>query len=232
MALPRYLAMTAAEMGGNSPLPPHFAYLSCHFSPSGAGLSNFPTRFPQQGILIIDDSLPPREHDPNLVTRQLQFFLQEHPHTSILLDFQRPDDARTSAMAEAIVRALPCPVGVAAPYAAGLDCPVFLPPVPPSVPLPQHIAPWRGRVIWLELALDGEIITVTKDGSHYTPLSSGDFPATTHQDTSLHCHYCTEVTEDQVRFSLYRKEEDLPAFLQEAEALGVQKTFGLYQEFE
>lgn len=231
MALPRYLAMTAAEMAGNSPLPPYFAYLSCHFSPSGAGLSNFPAYFPKEGILIIDDSLPPREHDPEVVAKQLQSFLLKYPQASILLDFQRPGDVKTAAMAEAIVHSLPCPVGVAVPYAAGLDCPVFLPPAPPSLPLSQHIAPWRGREIWLELALDGEIITVTKDGSYYAPLPPGDFPAAVHQDTALHCHYHTEITEKQVRFSLYRRKEDISTLLQEAEALGIQKAIGLYQEF-
>jgi len=231
MALPRYLAMTAAEMAGNSPLPPHFAYLSCHFSPSGTGLSNFPAFFPQNGILIIDDSLPPQAHDPEMVVKQLQFFLQEYPQASILLDFQRPGDTQTAAMAEAIVHSLPCPIGVAAHYTGGLDCPVFLPPVPPSLSLSQHIAPWHGKEIWLELALDGEIITVTKDGSCYAPLPPGDFPTAAHQDTALHCHYNTEITEKQVRFSLYRRKEDISALLQEAEALGVQKSIGLYQEF-
>ena len=55
MALPLYLAQTALEMGGNS-LPGRLAYMACHFSPGGQGLSNVPELLPSGAILILDDS--------------------------------------------------------------------------------------------------------------------------------------------------------------------------------
>jgi len=116
-------------------------------------------------------------------------------------------------------------------YAGALDCPVFLPPVPPSVPLWAHLLPWQGRNIWLELGLDGEAILLTGEGSSVTSLPRF-FPSEEgFSDTSLHCHYTIDVNET-ARFTLWRTREDLKDLIKEAEELGVSGFVGLYQELE
>ena len=42
MGLPLYLAMTAAELSAAEALPRKMAYMACHFSLYGTGLSNIP----------------------------------------------------------------------------------------------------------------------------------------------------------------------------------------------
>ena len=52
MAITPFLAMTAAEIEHSTPLPPNVAWMACHFSPYGAGLSNLPKNLPAGSLLI------------------------------------------------------------------------------------------------------------------------------------------------------------------------------------
>lgn len=229
MALPLYLAMTAAEMGGNGSIPQKSGYMACHFSPYGTGLSNCPKAMPPGGILILNDRVPICGHDVKLITNQLVELTEAHQCECVLLDFQRPGSKETAELASAIVQALPCPVGVSEGYAHGLPCPVFLPPVPPDIPIGEYLAPWRGREVWLEAALNGVAITLTTDGSSSVPLPLWEHPEGGHQDPALHCHYLIHMDTD-VRFTVFRTPEDLDALLSEAETLGVTRAVGLWQE--
>ena len=112
----------------------------------------------------------------------------------------------------------------------GLTCPVFLPPVPPDVNLADYLAPWQGREIWLELALDGEAITLTPSGAITAPLPPAAQLLGGHRDEKLHCHYQIHTDADSARFTLFRTPEDLDELLIEGEALGVTRAVGLYQE--
>ena len=226
MALPCYLAMTAAEIRLNSPLPPNPAWMACHFSSCGSGLSNLPEALPENAVVILDDAVPYSGHDPRCIVEQLRDIV--HP-TGILLDFQRPGDAGTEAVVQAVVSGLSCPVGVSECYAAGLRCPVFLPPLPLGTPLEPYLQPWKGRPVWLEAALDSAVITVTADGCQYDS-TDGTTDTGRFADRLLHCHYQAEITADTIRFRLTRTPEDLAALLAEAEALGVERALGLYQE--
>lgn len=116
------------------------------------------------------------------------------------------------------------------PYAGGLDCPIFLPPAPLDVPLSDHLVPWKGREIWLELALDGVIITLTPEGAGTAPLPISEKPEDGHGEETLHCHYHIQLQEEQAKFTLFRTPEDLETLLDEAEKLGVTNAIGLYQE--
>ena len=71
MAMEPYLAMTAGEIRGASVLPRRTGWLSCHFSPSGVGLSNLPVALPPGSLLILDDSTPMDGHDPEQIAGQL-----------------------------------------------------------------------------------------------------------------------------------------------------------------
>ena len=227
MVLPLYLAQTPLEMSGN-PLPVNLAYLACHFSPGGRGLSNLPPQLPPGSILILDDSNPMTDHDPELIQDQLYHWLSQRQAEAVLLDFQRPDIPGQQELAKQLHGPLPCPVAVSELYAQDICCPVFLSPVPPDRPLAEHLAPWKGREIWLEVALDGISLTLTEEGCNIVPLF--DFPAAGQADSRLHCHYTVEAGEKSATFRLWRTRQDLEDLLTEAETVGVAKAIGLWQE--
>lgn len=229
MALPLYLAMTAAEMRANATLPAKMGYMACLFSPYGTGLSNCPKALPEGAMLILNDRTPICGHDPQLITNQLVELVQTFKCGCVLLDLQRGGVDETGALVKAIAESLPCPVGVSELYAEGVDCPVFLPPVPPDVPVGEYLRPWQGREVWLEAALDGAVITLTEDGSACAPLPLGRHPEGGHRDERLHCHYIINM-EENARFTLFRIREDLDALLAEAEAFGTTRAVGLWQE--
>ena len=227
MVLPLYLAQTSLEMAGNS-LPEHPAYLACHFSPGGQGLSNLPQALPAGAMLILDDSTPMAGHDPELIVRQLADAIRQHSCESLLLDFQRGNISGQQELAKLLTDSLPCPVGVSEVYAELLSCPVFLPPVPPDKPLKDYLAPWQGREIWLEAALEGITLTLTEAGCSVEALY--DFPEHGLTDEALPCHYTVGTTEKSAIFHLWRTRQDLESLLSEAESLGVTKAIGLWQE--
>ncbi len=227
MVLPLYLAQTAIEMAG-SPPDGRLAYMACHFSSGGKGLSNFPEALPAEAMLILDDSTPMDGHDPDFVLEQLSGLIARHRCESLLLDFQRPGVPGQLELAKLLVHTLPCPVGVSEIYAQDLSCPVFLPPVPPDRPLGRHLAPWQGRELWLEAALEGLTLTLTETGC--TADSLRDFPEEGLTDTKLHCRYTIETTADSAIFQLWRTRHDLDTLLAAAETQGVTKAIGLWQE--
>ena len=230
MAIQPFLAMTGAEISISAQLPPKIAWMACQFSPYGTGLSNLPRQLPPASLLILDDMTPIRGHDPTLIKAQLAERAAALKCSGILLDFQRPDCEETAALVRHLATALPCPVGVSQLYAEGLDCPVFLPPVSPNVSLARHIAPWSGRELWLEIALDGEVITLTEKGATTAPLPPGEPLPDGHPEPNLHCHYHAELTDREARFTLWRTLEDLEELLEEAERLGIALGVGLFQE--
>lgn len=227
MALPLYLARTQIEMAGNPPQG-KLAYMACHFSPGGQGLSNLPDGLPAEAMLLLDDSSPMDGHNPDLVLAQLSETISRHRCESLLLDFQRPGLPGQRELAKLLADTLPCPVGVSEIYAEDLSCPVFLPPVPPDRLLAEHIAPWKGREIWLEGALDGVSLTLTEAGCTVEPFF--DFPEEGLTDEKLHCRYSIDTTANSAIFRLWRTRTDLDALLEEAETLGVTRAISLWQE--
>jgi len=231
MALPLYLAMIAAEIQAISPLPPKSAYMACHFSPYGRGLSNCPKVLPPDAMLILNDRIPIQGHSPERIGEQLMELHKKLAFRCLLLDFQRPGCEETATLAAHLCKTLPCPVGVSDHYAQGLNCPVFLSAPPLDLSLAKYLDPWNNREIWLEAALDGLAITVTESGSVSTPLSPEEIHAPFHAP-ELHCHYHIHTEGKLVRFSLIRTREDLDTFLEEAESLGVTNAAGLYQQLQ
>ncbi len=226
MAIPLYLAMTGAEFQGVPDRPSHLAWLSCLFSPYGSGLSNLPKQLPPGSLLILSDQIPVCGHDPAVVKAQLEEAVEQLSCCGILLDFQRPMEAQAAQMAKEIL-ALPCPVAISEPYAKGLDCAVFLPPIPPDQLPENELSPWSHREIWLEIALDSVDIRVTEQGIRRE--EAWENPPGRFRDEALCCHYDTEIS-DGVCFHLQRTAEDVRSLLVRAEKLGVTKALGLYQE--
>lgn len=230
MAIRPFLAMTAAEIFAVSQFPSEIGWMACHFSPYGLGLSNLPRQLPPKSLLILDDITPIHGHDPLLIAHQLAQRITTLDCAALLLDFQRPEVEETAALVSVLAQGLPCPVAVSHLYADAGACPVFLPPVPPSVPPEAYFAPWKGREIWLELALDGEEIVLTEEGSSSAPLPHVPMKETDFFDNTLLCHYRCELEADAAKFTLYRTEADLEPLLTEAEKHGVTTAVGLYQE--
>jgi len=229
MVLPLYLAMTAGEIGTSTGFPENLAYMACHFSPYGTGLSNLPLFLPEGSMLILNDRIPWDAHDASAVAKQLLDTVINKKCSAVLLDFQRPDVDALPQLITEILKILPCPVGVSHLYARHVSCPVFLPPVPLDIPVKDFIAPWQDREIWLEAALDGLTIALTASGSYSTPLPYPSLKSG-YLDKGLHCHYTAEAAADQAVFTLYRTEEDLSALLEEASSLGITRAVGLWQE--
>ncbi len=230
MVLPLYLAMTAAEISRTEVLPEKCAYMAFHFSPYSTGLSGFPDTLPPGSMLILNDRTPVYGHDPQLIAQQLQQAADTLSADGILLDFQRPDNPETAAVAAAILKTLSCPVAVSEHYANDLDCPVFLsPPALDCIP-ETHFSRWKGRELWLEAALDSACIILTEKGNRYTPLFPPETPEPSHHEPRLHCHYHISVTDNAAHFTLFRQPADLLSLLEEAAQSGIIRAVGLYQE--
>jgi hypothetical protein len=230
MAMEPFLAMTAAEIRNISVFPGKIAWMACHFSPFGLGLSNLPRALPVGSLLMVDDVTPPHGHDPVFIAEQISAVVTDYQCCGVLLDFQRTGYDETREIAQHLLSALPCPVAVSDQLAKDLDCPVFLPPVPPSVPLEAHLTPWKDREIWLELGLDGEMLTVTELGCEVTPLPHPDLGAQGFLDEELCCHYQIATNEKSASFTLWRTKKNISKLVDEATRLGITTTVGLYQE--
>ena len=224
-----YLAMTPGELAACPRLPENCAYLGCHFSSGGTGLSGLPQNLPRGSLLIVTDQFPIHRHDPEKISEQVQACVEDLGCALVLLDFQRPGNAETRQVAKCILRRLPGITGVSHLYAEGLDCPVFLPPPPLWTPLKAYLAPWVRRVIWQEVALEGAVIQVTAAGAAYreAPPESTPLP---HFSPELCCHYGIHTEKAQVEFTLNRTKADLDGFMALGESLGIRRFIGLYQE--
>lgn len=230
MALPVYLAMTAAELAQCEKIPPRTAWMACHFSSYGTGLSNLPRQLPEGSLLIVNDRIPMNAHDPGVIAEQLTDLVQAFSVSAILLDFQRDGRESIQSMVQAITQALPCPVAVTERYARDVSCAVFLEAPRAYHPLKERVKPWAGRELWLEASYSPGTVIVTEEGSAYHPDT--DFPDDLPllQDAALHCVYAIERSQRQVQYHFKRTQDDLMALLEEAETLGITRAVGLYQE--
>ena len=230
MAIPRYLAMTAAEFDNAETLPRHTAWMACHFSCYGTGLSNLPTTLPEDAMVIVNDRTPVMGHDPQRILQQLINLWETLKPKYFLLDLQRTGETLSFDIARLLVESLPCPVGVSEHYARELNCPVFLPPPSLHIPLKQHLAPWKDREVWLEAATEAEQITVTQEGSQFESSRFEKLDEPIFEEETLHCRYHIRLTEYTAMFELERRKEELETLLEEAETTGVSLLVGLYQQ--
>lgn len=232
MEIPLFLAMTAAEFQGAETLPEHPAWMACHFSSYGTGISNVPQALPPGSMLMLNDRTPICGHDPETVAQTLCAAAKKLECESILLDFQREGCEELSNVIQAVLAQADCPVGVSALYAGAFHCPVLVPPIPPYVPPEEALRPWRDRELWLELSCEGAEIAVTEEGSRYTPLPDYVPGEPCHREKELSCHYQITVEKDRVLFHLGRREDDRLSLVTAVEALGVTRTLGLWQEMQ
>jgi len=230
MVLPLNLAMMPSEIAAAPQLPARIAWMACHFCACTEGLADIPESLPEHAMLILNDRESCAGHSPDLVAQQLLDTVEKFDCESVLLDFQRPWDPEADVMAKVIVQALPCPTAVTESFAGDLSCPVFLAPCALHRPLTEHFQPWIDREIWLEAALCQEKVTVTTNGTTFTPIFPTSQLTGGFYEKRLCCRYRTVVSDDAVTFTLFDTPESLKEKLQFAASLGVTRAVGLYQE--
>ena len=226
MPLPIYLAMTAAEYEKNAAPMGQMAWMACHFSPYGTGLSNFPAKLPEGAMLILNDRTPVCGHDPSVIASQIKELTEQFTCSRVLLDLQRPGEPETAAIVREILHTVSCPVGVSESYGKELDCPIFLSPLPLLQPLDVHLSPWSQREVWLELAGRNVCCAVRETGCHCTEETP--FPTYLHTDANLCCRYSIAETDDTIFFHIWQD----PQLVREQVHLRENITclVGLYQE--
>lgn len=222
-----FLAQTCQEMKQFT--AEKTAYMACHFSPYGFGLSNLPEQLPAGSILLLDDSMPPNGHNPKIVATELKNCIDQFGISAVLLDFQGEFSEESMEMVRHLTDTLPCPVAVTEEYAKEAACPVFLSPTPVNMAVNDHIAPWLQQGVYLEIAPESEQFTVTEKGC--TSLLVRCAETLPLVDARLHCHYHVEVFPQKAIFTLQRTTEDLIALAKDAKQLGASGVVGLYQEF-
>lgn len=230
MVLPLYLAITPGEMGDGPSLPRHWGWMACHFSPASSGLCDLPDTLSPGAMLILNDRIPCRNHDPERIAEELAEAAARLRCGSVLLDFEREAADDAIMVANALFQALPCPVAAPPGFAKDSGQAVFLPPCPLHVPLADYLQPWQAREVWLEAALQQQTVTVTPDGTRYGPIAPADRQEGGRSDDVLHCRCMTDISEEQVRFTLFDTPETLTRKLDHAASLGVARAVGLYQE--
>ena len=231
-AFPFYLARTAAEFTSETTPSSDVAWMACHFSGYGTGLSNLPKALPSGAMVILNDRIPVNGHNPQRILAQLLELTEKLSPSCILLDFQRPNEPQTARIVDTLANFSSCPLGVSEQYAYSVDCPVFLPSPLPDCPLADWLSPWKGREIWLDAALDSMCITITEQGCHREQQIYSHPVSECFSDPTLHTRYQITLEQDAAVFHLYRTEEDLRELLLEAETLGVTRAVGLYQELK
>ena len=103
-------------------------------------------------------------------------------------------------------------------------------PCPHHIPLKEYISPWQNRELWLDLAPNEEIITLTEIGAEISVSSSCHRETNSHADQRLHCHYTIRNMDHGLQFTLWRTPSDLDRLEKEAETLGITTVVGLYRE--
>jgi DNA-binding NarL/FixJ family response regulator len=91
-----FLAMTAAEIRNISVFPGKIAWMACHFSPFGLGLSNLPRALPVGSLLMVDDVTPPRRHDPVFIAEQISAVEQSREINVEILRRYLPNESYTT----------------------------------------------------------------------------------------------------------------------------------------
>lgn len=226
-----YLAMTEAEFSCAEVLPVHPAWMACHYSCYGVGLSGLPERMPEGSLLIVNDRTPPSGHDPQIISQQLKQFIQQYRLTQVLLDLQRDGLTENHCLAQRLVQELGVPVAVSEKYASSLECPVFLDCPPPYRTLEACAKKWPGRELWLELAPEVGIAEVTAEGFIYKSIQqevSTQFPF---YDADLCCKYRTQLYDDRLQVTMKRDEEALKGLCLQAQTMDIHTFVGLYQQF-
>ena len=98
------------------------------------------------------------------------------------------------------------------------------------MPPEEYLLPWKGREIWLEAGLEGELLILTEQGCKVISLPYSNTETDSFFDQALYCHYTIDTNEKAARFTLWRTMEDCYELFEKAVSLGVVQIVGLFQE--
>lgn len=231
MEIPCYLAMTAAEFQNSPNIPSNFAWMACHFSPYGTGLTNLPTQIPDGSILLINDRTPIHGHDGKEVRETVMTVLERNPCRGIALDFQHDPTEEALSICRAL-EDLPCPVYVPPQYLRHNEQPVFLPPPCPLQTVEDYLAEYQNRPILLEVALDAGFLRIQTQGQDYFPRGSDAGSPYPHADEALAIHYRIETTPDSACFYFRRTLTNVAQIQHRCQDRFDCLFIGLWQEFK
>lgn len=223
MAINFYLAMMAEEISNYASFPENTAFIYCPFD-AKADISR---DIPPDVILVLTDSSPVK---PELA-EPVAHWIRRSCCKAVLLDFQLPEQKNSGLFARNLQQMLTCPVVISECYASDLDCPVFLSPLPHHRALQDHIAPWAGREIWLDIHPMSEQLLLTEQGAAIRTISDFYAAEHSHADSRLHCHYSIALEQNAANFTFWRTDEDWQALMEEMEQCGIHHAIGLYQEW-
>ena len=223
MAIPMILAMTANEIRQSAPLPPNPAYFGCHFTDHDTWL--LPAELPPGCGLLLDDRKPIPDIDHSALTAGIEAL---NP-SFLIFDLQRPANEGAQGLIKSLT-GLRCPIAMPPQYAKDHRSAVFLPPIPAHIPIEEYFRPWHHREIWLELALDATMITVTTAGSEITALTHATAQPSPHTDSMLHCHYKITTEPNAICFYCYRTREDIQELLRSPLPSNVTHAVAMFQE--
>lgn len=225
-----FLAMTEAEIRAAETLPRQLAYMACHFSPYGTGLSNIPLNLPKGSVLMLNDRTPAMGHDPVRIAGELAEAAQALEAEAVVLDLQRPGSKLCETIARECIKKLRLPVAVSEVYAKALDCPVFLSAAALWDTFKDWLAPWEGREVWAEAALLQASVQVAEDGSRYEEMPWEETDGEFLWDAEVYAGYRVCGKGDQVEVTLRRNRKELELWMEKAEQMGVTRFLGLYQQ--
>ncbi len=224
-----YLAMTAAEYISATDIPDNLAWMACHFSLYGTGITNKPLSLPRGSMLILNDRIPPHRHNRKSIAEQMNQVIEENQCAFVLLDFQQKFNSETQEIAAYLTSNLSVPTGVSETYAADLDCAVFLNALPLRTPISKAVSMWKGRKLWLEIATDSEDVYISQDKSiikHCDKVITDEH----YKSTELHCKYTIEAEADTANITIQRDFNNLSELMLDASQSGVELFIGLYQQ--
>lgn len=205
MANPMYLAMTAAEYLSCGSTPENLAWMACHFSPYGRGISNIPKALPEGSILMLNDRIEPTIHDASLVALELEEAARKHRCSAVILDFQRPGSDVTAYITKTVLASFHyCPTVVSHHYAQGLDCGVLLSLPPMRCELASYLEEWMDREIWLDVYDQWEQITIGANETLSSKTRPRVIPALSLEDFRSSCRYSIDIADDAATFTLHR----------------------------
>jgi hypothetical protein len=206
--------------------------MACHFSPYGLGLSNLPRQLPEGAVILVSDRIPPGGHDAGVVVSQLEELAQQFHPKAIVLDLERTGDDFCAELAAKCDSISGTETVVAAAYAEGLQCSVFLGAAQLWTPAEQWLRPWSGRRIWAECVLQRALVRITEDGAVYRELPWEPPRQEVLADGQQAVVYGVREQADAVEVMLWRGKEQLALWMEKLEKLGVEHFLGLYQQLK
>ena len=230
MVLPLYLAMTGREILAAQPSASRCAYMACHFSPYGLGLSNLPKALPEGAVILLSDRIPPGGHDAEVVVAQLEELVRQFQPKAIVLDLETAGNGFCRELAVKCSGISGAEITVAAAYAKDLPCSVFVGAGALWTPAEKLLKPWQGRKLWVEAVLQRGLVTVTDQGAGYEELPWEPPEEELPVDEDLQVAYRIRQTKDAVEVMLWRGKEQLPKWMEKLEQLGAEGFLGLYQQ--